>query len=68
MIYGYPYFRKPPYGASICFLISQALTIAFAGRLFWMVGQIIWLSGEAGAWGKELLGFWSACDFVWFSI
>ncbi|CAL1152966.1 unnamed protein product [Cladocopium goreaui] len=27
--------------------VSIALTIAFAGRLFWMVGQIIWLSGEA---------------------
>ena len=33
----------------------QALTIAFAGRLFWMVGQIIWLSGEAETLGPEAI-------------
>lgn len=28
-------------------LISIVLTVAIAGRLFWLVGRIVWLSGEA---------------------
>lgn len=32
----------------------EALTVLLAGRLFWFVGQIVWLSGEAVVFLGEL--------------